>query len=76
MWLARQRVAATATTEPTLLTPTDHDWVTDAERDRLDTDAPACLEVRPGTLGFQLCWREDHHRGRHTSQDGQTWSSQ
>jgi hypothetical protein len=74
--LAQQRVAATATIEPTQTTPTDHGRVTEAELDRLDAGAPVCLEVRPGTLGFQLCWREDHHRGDHKSQDGQTWSSQ
>lgn len=72
-----QRVAATANIEPTTASPTtDHGMVTEAERDRLDAGAPVCLEVRPRTLGWQLCWREDHHRGDHKSQDGQTWSSQ
>ena len=76
MCLAQQRVAATASIEPTPTTPTDHGRVADDELDRLDAGAPVCLEVRPGTLGFQLCWREDHHPGNHKSQDGQTWSSQ
>lgn len=74
--LAQQRLAATATIEPTPMSHTHHGSVTDAERDRLDAGAPVCLQVRPGTLGFQLCWREDRHRGDHKSQDGQTWSSQ
>jgi hypothetical protein len=74
--LAQQRVAATATIEPAQTTPTHRHSVTDAELDRLDAGAPVCLAVRPGTLGFQLCWREDHHRGDHKSQDGQTWSDQ
>jgi hypothetical protein len=75
--LAQQRVAATATIEPTPAThATDRSMVTEAELDRLDAGAPVCVEVRPGTLGWQLCWREDHHRGDHKSQDGQTWSSQ
>lgn len=72
--LAQQRLAATATIEPTADSTTDTP-VTDAELDRLDAGAPVCLEVRPGTLGFQLCWREDHHHGDHKSQDGQTWRS-
>lgn len=75
--LAQQRVAATANIEPTPATPTtNHGKVTEAELDRLDAGAPVCLEVRPGTLGWQLCWREDRHRGDHKPQDGQTWSSQ
>ena len=74
--LAQQRVAATATIEPMQTTPTHHGQVADDELDRLDAGAPVCLEVRPGTLGLQLCWREDHHHGDHKSQDGQTWSSQ
>ncbi|WP_088295421.1 hypothetical protein [Mycobacterium avium] len=75
--LAQQRVAATASIEPTPGAPaTDLGTVSEAELDRLDAGAPVCLEVRPGTLGFQLCWREDHHRGDHKSQDGPTWSSQ
>lgn len=75
--LAQQRRAATATIEPTpTVATTDPGHVTDAELDWLDADAPACLEVRPGTLGFQLCWREDHHHGDHKSQDGQTWRDQ
>jgi hypothetical protein len=74
--LARQRVAATATIEPTQTTPTDHGRITEAERDRLDAGAPVYLKVRPGTLSLQLCWREAHHSGDHESQDGQTWSSQ
>lgn len=74
--LAQQRPAATASIEPTPDTPaTRRGIVSEAERDRLDAGAPVCLDVRPGTLGFQLCWREDHHRGGHKSQDGQTWSS-
>lgn len=73
--LAQHRVAATASIEPTIAT-TDPGQVTEAERDRLDAGAPVCLQVRPGTLGFQLCWREDHHHGDHKSQDGQTWSDQ
>ena len=73
--LAQQRVAATASIEPTVAT-TDPGQVTEAERDRLDAGAPVCLQLRPGTLGFQLCWREDHHHGDHKSQDGQSWSDQ
>jgi hypothetical protein len=57
-------------------TPFRTEKVTEAERDRLESSAPVCLEVRPGTPGFQLCWREDHHRGDHKSQDGRTWSNQ
>lgn len=74
--LAQQRVTATATIEPTHTTPDHPGRVGDAELDRLDAGAPVGLEVRPSTLGFQLCWREDHHRGDHKSQDGQTWSNQ
>lgn len=74
--LAQQRLAATATIEPTPVSHAHHGGVTDAELDRLDAGAPVCPEVRPGTLGFQLCWREDRHRGDHKSQDGQTWSNQ
>lgn len=75
--LAQQRVAATASIEPTpAVATTAPGQVTEAERDRLDAGAPVCLQVRPGTLGFPLCWREDHHHGDHKSQDGQTWSDQ
>ena len=73
--LAQQRVTATATIEPTHTTSHHPGRVSAAELDRLDAGAPVCLEVRPGTLGSQLCWREDHHRGDHKSQDGQTWST-
>lgn len=79
--LAQQRVTATANIEPTLATHATHqgkvtEAEAEAERDRLDAGAPVCLEVRPATLGWQLCWREDRHRGDHKSQDGRTWSSQ
>ncbi|MGD9622291.1 MAG: hypothetical protein AB7G47_19880 [Mycolicibacterium sp.] len=43
------------------------------ELDRLDAGAAPCLEVRPGTLGHQTCWREDRHDGLHVSQDRGQW---
>lgn len=61
---------------PTVTTTTTPGEVSEVERDRLDAGASVCLEVRPGTLGFQLCWREDRHHGDHKSQDGHTWSDQ
>ena len=53
----------------------DKPRISDAERDALDAGASVCIEVRPGTLGHQLCWRIEDHRGPHVSQDGQAWQS-
>lgn len=33
-----------------------------------------CNQVRPETLGYQLCWRLTEHAGAHVSQDGKAWT--
>ncbi|WP_079635482.1 hypothetical protein [Mycobacteroides abscessus] len=43
------------------------------EADALEAGGRACLAIRPDTLGYQRCWRIDHHDGPHLSQDGQAW---
>lgn len=38
------------------------------------TPGGICNQVRPGTLGYQQCWRIDgHNDGIHLSQDGTAW---
>lgn len=32
-----------------------------------------CGEVRPGTLGYQRCWRPRGHTGDHRAQDRGQW---
>lgn len=32
-----------------------------------------CREIRPGTLGYQMCWLEHGHGGRHRPHDGWEW---
>lgn len=51
----------------------DKPRISDAEYDALEAGAAVCVEVRPGTLGYQLCWRIDDHPGPHVSQDGRAW---
>lgn len=45
--------------------------VLDAHRER-DLE---CREVRPHTLGYQLCWKPKGHTDLHKSQDGTQWAS-
>ncbi len=53
---------------------TDHPRITDKEAAALDDGGRVCLAIRPDTLGYQRCWRIDHHDGPHLSQDGQAWN--
>jgi hypothetical protein len=35
--------------------------------------SPECCAIRPGTLGYQMCWLPAGHAGDHKSQDGETY---
>lgn len=32
-----------------------------------------CASIRPGTLGYQKCWKPEGHGGPHKSQDFREW---
>ncbi|MEN4465415.1 hypothetical protein ABFV47_14280 [Mycolicibacterium fortuitum] len=49
--------------------------VPEVELDALDAGAQPCIELRPGTLGHQMCWRADGHDGPHISQDRGEWAT-
>ena len=49
----------------------DHEY--DALQALGDALGGRCGEVRPGTLGYQRCWRIDGHPGDHVSQDSRSW---
>ncbi|GAA4491991.1 hypothetical protein [Microbacterium panaciterrae] len=65
----------------------DGSWFVLVDRPQLDEqeldaigaaeEQPAglCGTVRPGTLGYQQCWRRPGHRPPHISQDQQAWIS-
>lgn len=58
-------------------TPTEKPAISDAEYAQLDAVATIpgalCGAIRPGTLGYQQCWRIASHEGAHVSQDDQAW---
>lgn len=39
------------------------------------TPGGLCNEIRPGTLGHQMCWRINDHTGAHISQDREAWTT-
>lgn len=65
----------------------DGSWLVLVDRPKLDDaeltaigiaeDKPGglCGMIRPGTLGYQRCWRIREHRLPHISQDQQAWIS-
>ncbi len=48
--------------------------ITEAEYDALDDGERPCGVTRPGTLGYQRCWRVQGHAPPHLAQDGEAWT--
>lgn len=54
--------------------------ITDQESEAISanetTPGGICNSTRPGTLGYQQCWRiKGHDDGIHLSQDGTAWTN-
>lgn len=55
-------------------TRTERPVIADVEYDALEAGERPCGTTRPGTLGYQRCWRVSSHDGPHVSQDREAWT--